>query len=267
MSDETYNWNAEAYVGEASSEQQKWAAELVEKLALRGGERLLDIGCGDGRMTAEIARRLYKGFALGVDSSENMIRFASRHYENEKYPNLKFQIADARKLSFQNDFDVVFSNAVLHWVRDPSPVLNGIAKGLKSGGKALLQMGGAGNAAPVLEILARMLESERWREFFLDFKFPFGFYEATAYRKLLEQSGLKPIRIELIPKDMTHAGGAGLAKWISATWLPYVEPVPDEKREQFVAEFVASFVEKYPPDQRNLIHVPMIRLEVEAVKP
>lgn len=131
----------------------------------------------------------------------------------------------------------------------------------------MLQMGGAGNAVTVLGILDQMMETEKWREFFLDFKFPFGFYNAAEYRKLLEDSRLKPIRVELIPKDMTHDGEAGLAKWISVTWLPYVERVPEEKREQFVVEFVASYVEKYPPDEQNLIHVPMMRLEVEAVKP
>lgn len=266
MSDEIYNWNAKEYL-KASSEQQKWAAELVEKLCLKGNERLLDIGCGDGRVTAEISRRLSKDLTVGVDSSVNMIAFARRQYESEKYPNLVFQIADARNLPFQNEFDIVFSNATLHWMRGHSTVLVGIRNALKPGGRALLQMGGAGNAATVLEILHSMLETVKWQEFFLDFKFPFGFYEAAEYRKLLAEPGLKPVLVELIPKDMTHDGEAGLAKWISVTWLPYVERVPEEKREQFVVEFVERYVEKYPPDEQNLIHVPMMRLEVEAVKP
>ena len=265
MKDETYGWNAEEYL-EASSEQQKWAAELIEKLDLNGNERLLDIGCGDGRVTCEISRRLPEGCAVGVDSSENMIAFARKHYEPEKYPNLKFRIADARALPFQNEFDVVFSNAALHWIREHSPVLEGVRNALKSSGRVLLQMGGAGNAATVLEILDRMITSERWREYFPDFDFPFGFYGAAEYRKLLEKIGLKPVRVELISKDMTHDGAAGLAKWIAATWLPYVERVPAEKRELFVAEFVERYVEKHPPDGQGFIHVPMVRLEVEAVK-
>ena len=196
-----------------------------------------------------------------------MIAFARKTYKPENYPNLKFQIADACALPFENEFDVVFSNAALHWIRKHSSVLRGIRNALKSGGKALLQMGGAGNAVLVLKILDRMIKSEKWCEFFLDFKFPFGFYEATAYRKMIEESGLKPVRVELLPKDMMHDGETGLAKWISVTWLPFIEPVPEEKREQFVTEFVASYIEEYPPDERNLIHVPMMRLEVEAVKP
>lgn len=267
MDNETYDWNAGEYL-KASSEQQKWAAELVEKLGLKGNENVLDIGCGDGRITAEIARRLPAGYALGVDSSENMIAFARQRYEPEKHSNLKFQIEDARTLPFQNEFDVVFSNAALHWAREPLPVLKAISNALKpDGGRALLQMGGKGNARTVLEVLNRIVETERWREFFTNFNFSFGFYDSSEYQNLLKEVGLQPIRVELIPKDMTHDGAAGLTQWIAATWLPFIERVPKEKREQFVAEFVASYVEKHPPDYQNLIHVPMIRLEVEAVKP
>lgn len=266
MSDKCYKWNAEEYLGEASSEQQKWAAELIEKLHLKGDERLLDIGCGDGRVTFEISRRLPEGFAIGVDNSENMIAYAHKQFEAENYPNLKFQIADARTLTFQNEFDIVFSSAALHWIRDHSPVLSGVHNALKSGGRMLLQMGGAGNAAFVLEVLDSMIESKKWQEFFRDFSFPFSFYKAVEYRKLLEKFGLDPLRVEMLPKDMKHVGEAGLAKWIGTTWLPYIERVPEKKRQEFVAEFVASYIKSHPPDDSGFIHVPMIRLEVEAVK-
>ncbi len=127
-------------------------------------------------------------------------------------------------------------------------------------------MGGAGNAAMVLKVLGLMIATQEWRAFFLDFNFPSGFYDAAEYRKLLAEAGLEPLRVELTPKDMTHEGAAGLAKWIAATWLPFVKRVPRDRRERFVAEFVARYVEKHPPDSQNLIHVPMVRLEVEAVK-
>jgi trans-aconitate 2-methyltransferase len=266
MNLETYNWNAEEYL-EASSEQQKWAAELIEKLRLKGDENLLDIGCGDGRVTAEIARRLPDGGAIGVDASENMIVFARRRYGPEKYPNLKFQIEDARALPFQNEFDIVFSNAALHWVREHLSVLEGIRNALKPGGRTLLQMGGAGNAAAVLAVFDSMIEINEWKEYFLDFIFPFAFYSVSEYQELLEKVGLKSVRVELKPKDMTHGGAEGLAQWISATWLPFVERVPEEKRKQFVAEFVRRYIEKHPPDEHNFVHVPMIRLEIEALKP
>lgn len=261
-----YAWDAPGYV-RASDEQQAWGRELLDKLGLKGGERVLDIGCGDGRLTAEIARRVPGGFVLGVDSSEAMIAFAREHYETGAHPNLRFRAEDARDLPFVEEFDLVFSNAALHWVRGHQSVLAGISRSLKRGGRALLQMGGRGNAAEVLDVLDEMLGSEGWRDYFAGFVFPYGFYGPEEYEEWLREAGLRPLRVELIPKDMKHEGGAGLADWIGSTWLPYVGLVPEAKRGDFVEDFVGRYLGRHPPDARGLVHVKMVRLEVEAVKP
>ena len=262
---ETYAWDVPGYI-RASAEQQNWGRELLDKLNLKGDEKVLDIGCGDGRLTAEIARRLPAGFALGVDNSGNMIAFARQRYKADAHPNLRFQVGDALSLPFRDEFDVVFSNAALHWVRGHLPVLAGVQRSLKGGGRALLQMGGRGNAAEVLDVLGVMLKSERWRNYFAGFIFPYGFYGPEEYEAWLPGAGLRPLRVELIPKDMKHDGGAGLARWIGSTWLPYVGRVPEERREELVADFVARYLERHPPDSRGRFHVKMVRLEVEAVK-
>ena len=262
----TYAWNAQGYI-QASAEQQNWGRELLVKLHLRGDERVLDIGCGDGRLTAEIARRLPAGFALGIDNSENMITFARERYKADAYLNLRFQTEDARALPFRDEFDIVFSNAVLHWVREHLPVLAGIKRSLRRGGRTLLQMGGRGNAAEVLDVLDEMLKSKKWSGYFTDFSFSYGFYDVEEYEAWLSEAGLRPLRVELISKDMKHDGAVGLAKWIGSTWLPYVERVPEERREEFVTDFIARYLEKHPADDHGWVHVKMVRLEVEAIKP
>jgi trans-aconitate 2-methyltransferase len=261
-----YAWDVPGYV-RASAEQQVWGRELLDKLGLKGGERVLDVGCGDGRLTAEIARRVPGGSVLGVDVSENMIAFAREHYEAGAHPNLRFRVEDARDLPFLEEFDLVFSNAALHWVRGHQPVLAGARRSLKRGGRALLQMGGRGNAAEVLDVLDEMLGSEGWRDYFAGFVFPYGFYGPEEYEEWLREAGLRPLRVELVPKDMKHDGGAGLAGWIGSTWLPYVGRVPEAKRGDFVEDFVGRYLGRHPPDGRGRAHVKMVRLEVEAVKP
>lgn len=261
-----YDWDAAGYV-RASAEQQNWGRELLDKLGLEGGESVLDIGCGDGRLTAALARRVPAGSVLGVDVSENMIAFAREQYGAAAHPNLRFQVEDARALPFRDEFDVVFSNAALHWIRGHRPVLAGVQRSLKRGGRALLQMGGRGNAAEVLEVLDEMLGSERWRNHFAGFDFPYGFYGLEEYEAWLREAGLRPVRVELIPKDMKHDGGAGLARWIGSTWLPYVGRVPEDRRAEFVADFARRYLGRHPPDGRNRVHVKMVRLEVEAAKP
>ena len=78
--------------------------------------------------------------------------------------------------------------------------------------------------------------------------------------------GLLDVRVELVEKDMQHRGRTGLAGWLRTAWLPYVNRVPAASREIFITEVVDRYVQDYPPDERGVVHVPMVRLEVEAVK-
>ena len=112
-----YHWDAEEYCT-SSSNQKKWALELLSKLDLKGSERVLDIGCGDGEITAAIARRVPRGSAVGIDSSRDMVDLAATRYPPNRFPNISFVLKDAREIDFDQEFDAVFSNACLHWVVD-----------------------------------------------------------------------------------------------------------------------------------------------------
>lgn len=258
-----YRWNASDYAA-YSTAQQQWAEELIAKVGLRGEERVLDIGCGDGKVTVKIAAATPRGSVLGVDSSEEMIRFARNTFLPEKHPNLSFDVADARHLHFASEFDIVFSNACLHWVTNHRSVLKGIRRSLKPRGRIFLQMGGRGNAAPILAVLEEMMREPEWAGYFKEFAFPYGFYGPEEYTRWLEEAGLKPVRVELIPKDMISPGKDGLAGWIRTTWLPYTARVPEEKREAFIREIVCRYTDRRPLDAEGRTHIPMIRLEVEA---
>ena len=256
-------WNAQDY-SKSSSEQEKWARELMSKLALKGNERVLDIGCGDGKVTAEMARRLPKGSILGIDSSKEMIRFARQRFPERRFPTLAFEEGDARKLNFASEFDIVFSNATLHWVIDHLPVLKGIKNSLKPSGVALLQMGGRGNAKAVGDIVNVTTSSDKWSRHFEYFVFPYGFYGPEEYHDWLKLADLRARRIELIEKDMVLKGKEGLCAWIRTTWLYYTEQVPEELRFKFIDEIAESYILDNPLDEEGMVHVQMVRLEVEA---
>ena len=225
----SYTWNANDYAKHSSS-QYEWAKELIPKLKLLGNEALLDIGCGDGKITAVLAKSLLSGYVVGVDSSEDMITLARRTFPQDTYTNLSFQMMDVRVLTFIEKFDRVFSNAALHWIINHKSVLHGVQRSLKSGGKLLFQMGGKGNAHDILEVLNDMIREEPWRKFFSDFSFPYSFYEPEEYTAWLLEADLKPERAELLQKDMKLPGKAGLAGWIWTTWMPYTESFPPNLR-------------------------------------
>jgi trans-aconitate 2-methyltransferase len=264
MPKEKYAWDAKDYA-KNSTNQFQWAKELIPKLALNGSEALLDIGCGDGKITAEIASCLPNGKAVGVDSSQEMIHLAQNSFKDCK--NLTFRVLDAQKLGFQGEFDRIFSNAALHWILDQKTVLQGVQKSLRHGGRVLFQMGGKGNAKEVLDVFDDLLVDKKWKGFFEGFSFPYAFLGAEQYRALLIGAGLVPIRVLLIPKIMKLQGKEGLAGWIRTTWLPYTQRVPEDMRDAFVIEIANRYLKNHPADQSGTVCLNMVRLEVEALKP
>ena len=266
MEARNYAWDAKDYA-KNSQNQYQWAKELFPKLKLTGNENLLDIGCGDGKITAELAKCIPNGLVVGIDSSAQMIKLSQNTFPKRDYPNLSFQVMDTRKLIFQNEFDIIFSNAVLHWIVDQKAVLQGVQRSLKTGGKLLFQMAGKGNAQAVLGILNNLLDEELWKEFFEGFGFPYGLFNDEEYKAFLVDVGLQPLRVELFSRDMKHAGEEGLAGWIRTTWLPYTERLTIEKRDKFVKEIVKRYIKNHPIDADCVIHLNMMRLEVEACKP
>ncbi|MEN6443105.1 MAG: methyltransferase domain-containing protein [Methanoregula sp.] len=261
----TFRWNATDY-NRSSSAQQQWASELIKKLALNGTERVLDIGCGDGKITAELSQRLHNGSVVGIDSSLEMIGFAKMHFPRQHYPNLSFEEMDARNLTFDEEFDIVFSNAALHWVTDHQPVLAGIQRCLCLGGKMLIQMGGKGNAEQAFRAFDALVRELQWSRYFADFTFPYGFFGNEEYRSWVASAGLDPVRSELIPKIMVHPSRDDFAAWIRTTWLPYLERVPETRQQNFIDELIDRYLLMYPADTHGGIHVGMVRLEVEARK-
>jgi trans-aconitate methyltransferase len=261
----TYNWNAKDYERNSQA-QQEWARELIATPSLKGMEDVLDLGCGDGKVTAEIARSVGDGSVVGIDNSSQMIDLAKEKYPQDSYSNLSFQAMDAGDLSFEGCFDVVFSNAVLHWVKDHKPVVDGLYKSLRAGGKILLRMGGQGDAEGIISAINDVKASNQWAQYFTEFEFPYNFVGIDETQVLLKESGFSINRVELIPKDMTHDGKSGLEGWIRTTWLPYTERIPKEKREAFIEAVASSYLDKVPLGADGKAHVAMVLIEVEAEK-
>jgi trans-aconitate methyltransferase len=258
-------WNAAEYAAN-SVVQQAWARELIARLNLRGDEHILDVGCGDGKVTAEIARALPNGSATGIDASAEMIAFAKRTFPRRQAPNLEFHVMDARKIRFARRFDFIFSNAALHWVDDHQQILDGAASVLKPGGRLVVSCGGKGNAQDVFVALRPEMRLKRWRGYFRKMPRPYFFYSPADYEKWLPKAGFKVGSLKLAPKDATYPGADGFATWLRSTWIPYVQCVPENAREEFITAVTHRYLAKHPPDAHGKVHVRMVRLEIEAEK-
>jgi trans-aconitate methyltransferase len=258
-----YQWDAADYERH-SSPQQQWARDAIRALKLTGDERVLDIGCGDGKVTAELAAHVPEGSVLGIDSSETMIEFALRQFPQAFFPNLQFRGGDATRLTYSHEFDLVVSFASLHWISDHLAVLAGIKRALKPSGRTLLQFGGQGNAALISDVANELTADRRWKGYFVGFTYPWFFYSVEEYQAFIARVGLLPERVELIPKDMVHGGKEALKGWIRTVFLPYTGRLPEALREDFVEQIADTYIERRPPDENGRIHVQMVRLEVQA---
>jgi trans-aconitate 2-methyltransferase len=284
MTTTTSDWNARDYAAHSAA-QQEWARELIGKLRLRGDEALLDIGCGDGRATALIAERLPEGSVLGVDNSASMIALATEQFPAAAgpsgpaaqpsgpaadlaappaHPNLSFRRMDAERLELPRAFDVAFSSAALHWVRDHEAMLRGVHACLRPGGRLLFQMGGRGNAAGVAAVVDEVVARPHWRGFLTGFASPYHFAGPEDYQEWLPRAGFSVARAELLPKDMRHAGHEAFLGWLRTTWFPYTDHLPAELREVFLDDVATAYTAVHPPDSDGVIHLRMVRLEVEA---
>ena len=258
-------WNAADYAANSAA-QQIWALELIAQLHLCGDEHILDVGCGDGKVTAELARAVSKGSVTGIDASPEMIRFARKTFPPGKHPNLKFQVMDARHIRLARRFDIVFSSSVLHWVADHPAFLRGAAAYLRPGGRLVVSCGGEGNAQDVFVALRPEMRLKQWCKFFRKLPKPYFFHGPAEYEKWLPRFGFKTHTVRLSPKDAVYQGRDRFAAWFRTTWLPYTQRVPEDLREEFIAGVVDRYIAKHPPDAEGRVHVRMVRLEIDAVK-
>jgi trans-aconitate methyltransferase len=260
---EPLHWDAVDYAANSDAQYQ-WGNELITQLGLRESERVLDVGCGDGKLTAVIAQQVAAGAVTGIDASPQMVALAQQRWGGAG--NIVFACMDAQKLVFNSAFDAVISNAVLHWVPDHPAVLASVRRALRPGGRVLLQMPAAGNCALFIEAVDRVRAMPRWQRFFRGFTFPWRFSVEDDYTRWLDQAGLDVQGIVTVNKDMCHDGPAGLAGWMRSTWLPYLQCVPGVDRGRFVAAVIDDYLRAVPPDAQGHTHVEMVRLEVAATK-
>ena len=253
-------WNPADYAAN-SAVQLAWARENIARLQLRGDEHILDVGCGDGKITAELAQAVPRGSATGIDASEPMIAFA-----REKFPGVEFHLMDARKIQFAKIFDLIFSNAALHWVDDQEAFLRGAATVLRPGGRLVVSCGGRGNGQTMVTAIRAVMRLKRWRDYFRGMPMPYFFYAPDEYQVWLRRAGFQPGSVRLTPKDAVYDGFIGLKIWLRTAWLPYTQRLPETEREDFISVVTERYLARQPLDSQGKAHVRMVRLEIDAVK-
>ena len=217
------NWNAEQY-GRVGAFVHQLAGGVVEWLAPERGEQILDLGCGDGQLTARLMAT--GAIVTGVDASADMVAAAQLR-------GIDAIAGNAENLPFPDaTFDAVFSNAALHWVRNHEAMMAEVRRVLRPGGRFVAEMGGHGNVAAILVAFTAVL----MRHGFANREDGVNYYPTPeVYRRRLGANGFQVERIELIPRP-TPLGEGGMAQWLRTFRSGVLATLPSELRETVVAE-------------------------------
>jgi len=254
-------WKGDEYA--KNSESQKSSAEdLIGELNLQNFSTILDVGCGDGKITAAMARAIPDGKVVGIDISPSMIDFAHKAFPYDS--NLVFFVQNAAHIDFQEKFDLITSFTVMQWVLEQAQALEGFFKVLKPGGRLCIQMP-TGLPVAMEQALSKIVSSEKWAKYFVDFSAPWKFYQPEEYKKLLIDTHFTVSRIGTTTKHEKFPS-RGVFQGFLRQWFPYLIPLPSELKDAFLTELVDSYLQILPVDKTGQVSFIVTRLEVEARK-
>jgi len=258
-------WHASDYHRQ-SGLQQAMAEEQLARLTLAGGERILDVGCGDGKITAEIAGRVPRGSALGVDPSREMIAFASSRFGPPAQANLRFEVADARRLPYRDEFDLVVSFNALHWVPEQGAALGSIRAALKPGGRALLRFVPSGGRASLEDVIEEVRRRARWSGSFADFRRPYVHFTPEEYRALAERAAFRVDRLHVEDKAWDFETREAFVAFGLATFVEWTQHLPEGEWESFITDVLDRYqsVAADGPQEANTFK--FYQMEVELVR-
>jgi trans-aconitate 2-methyltransferase len=223
----------------ASTHQKEWGMRLIAELPLTGRERILDLGCGDGALTAQLAARVPQGLVVGLDSSPSMIAAAAR----QALPNLRFQLRDMRALACDQEFDAVFSNSALHWVKDHPDLLRRVLRALKPGGFARFNFPADGNCATFNGVVQQVMAQLPYAPGFRGFEWPWYMPALDDYRRLVSQLPCREVRVYSENADRLFPDADTMVRWIDQPCLvPFLPQVAPCDRAAFRAEVVDRMI-------------------------
>ncbi len=252
-------WDPELYF-KHSATQLGHAKDLIEQYQFCGDEQILDIGCGDGKITAALSQHIPNGHITGIDKSEEMIAFANQAFPSSSFTNVTFRKEDVLDLDEVDKYDLIVSFSCLYYVKYQQIAIANIQRALKPNGKILLML--YRKCPDQWAAIDKIVSSKRWRDYF-DYFDP-GYYEhlPDTYQALLAQNTLNQFKASFTPVEyITFESKEHLNKFMRG-WLPHLQRVPEKRHDDFMSDIVDAYLNQLRVADAQSIKIPFVRLMV-----
>ncbi|WP_306535663.1 class I SAM-dependent methyltransferase [Geobacter sp.] len=246
----------------ASAHQKEWGSTIIAELCLTGNERVLDLGCGDGVLTSQIADLLPCGEVVGIDASQGMIDVACE----KKRRNLNFLLKDIEDMDFVEEFDLIFSNAALHWIKDHEKLLRNVKRALREGGKIRFNFAGDGNCSHFFRVVRESMKKSTFQEYFQNFEWPWYMPSVMEYTSTVGRIGLKNIRVRGENADRYFPDTQAMVNWVDQPSLvPFLAMIADADKEEFRDIVISRMIEETMQEDGRCFEI-FRRIDVIAEK-
>lgn len=241
-------WNATLY-HQISAPQVSWGKKVLARIPLRGDERVLDAGCGTGRLTRDLLEALPRGQVVALDVSQNMIDTARAYLEPDFTGRVEFVRCDLLELPFEREFDGIFSTASFHWVLDHERLFRDLYRALRPGGWLVAQCGGGKNLTRLLSRAQALISSPPYAKYFHGFKFPWEYSNAETAAARLRAAGFEQIDTSLEEAPTKFETPEEFQRFVESVILQrHLERLPQpDLRENLLTELTRQATNDNPP--------------------
>ena len=267
------DWDATTY-DKLSDPQFAWGVRMLGRLHPVPGERILDLGCGSGRLTERLAREMQHGVVVGLDLSPTMLAEAQLRLAERRPPSGPRRVdddgvaihlvrGDGAHLPFADRFDAVFSAATFHWIRDHDQLFASIHRALAPGGRLVAQCGGGPNLSVLLDRAHDLMDAPRYSRWFGGWSDPWNFADVPATIERMERAGFTRVHVSLEPAPTALPDAASYSAFLATVCVRHhVARLPQDERPGFLDALAARAAADDPP-----FTLDYWRLNVSGIKP
>jgi trans-aconitate methyltransferase len=260
MNEMNFKWNASLYQ-KHSPVQNELGLRAINKLDPHDGEKILEIGCGNGLITIRLAKLIPNSHIIAVEPSKEMAEQAKNNFTQNSVNNVTIVNMDALNINFQNEFNAVFSNSAIHWIKKQEMIYELIYNSLKDNGRIQIQTG-LKKINPYSQALINV--GIEYREYLKNFKPPWRFLTKQETEKILRELNFKDISVEIYPYIAKFDTIAGIGNYFKAAgFVPFSQNLPKNRHNEFIEKFKKEILKINQP---NPLELKMDRLFISAKK-